>query len=108
LGRGFGSYDHASYRILDSDFLGRLIDMGILGLAAYVLMMLSVVATARPVIRSRHPTWAPVALACAAAGVATLVGAALFDELSFPHDPYIFLTLAGFLAAIATRSRVES
>jgi hypothetical protein len=108
LGRGFGSYDHTSYRILDSDFLGRLIDMGVLGLAAYVLMMVSVVATARPLIRSRHPTWAPMALACAAAAVATLVAAALFDEMSFPHGPYIFLTFAGFLAAIATRSRAES
>jgi hypothetical protein len=108
LGRGFGSYDHASYRILDSDFLGRLVDMGILGLAAYVLMMVSVIATARPLIRSRHPTWAPMALACAAAAVAALVAAALFDVFSFPHGPYIFVTFAGFLAAIVTQSRVES
>jgi hypothetical protein len=106
FGRGFGSYDHVSHRTLDSDLLGRLVDVGVLGLAAYALMMVSVVATARRLIRSRDPTWVPMALACAAAAVAALVAAALFDVISFPHVPYIFLTLAGFLAAIATRSRV--
>jgi hypothetical protein len=108
FGRGFGSYDHVSYRILDSDLLTRLIDMGVLGLAAYALIMISVVATARPLIRSRHPTWAPTAMACAAAAVGAFVAAALFDMMSFPHVPYIFLTLAGFVAAIATRSRADS
>ena len=63
---------------------------------------------ARPLIRTRHPAWAPTALACAAAAVAALVAAALFDVFTFPHGPYIFLTFAGFLAAFATRSRAES
>ena len=108
FGRGFGSYSHVNYRILDSDLLSRLVDMGVVGLAAYVLVMVSVIATARRVIRSRHPKWAPIALVCASAAVAILVASALFDVMSFPHVPYIFLTLAAFLAVIVGQPREES
>jgi hypothetical protein len=104
LGRGFGSYDHVSYRLLDSEILGRLVDMGLLGLLSLGLMIVMIVGTARALIRSRHPVWSPTALAVAAAAIAYLVVAFLFDVSSFPHTPYVLMTLAGFLAVVVAGS----
>lgn len=104
FGRGFGSYEHsfapAENRILDSDLLLRVVETGVVGLAAFLLMIGAVIAAAIPVIRGGDPGRAPAALAIAAAAIAFLVLSALFDEWSFPHAVYVFLTLAGLLAAI--------
>ena len=47
LGRGWGSYNHESYRILDSEILHRTIETGVLGLVAFLLIPLVVLASAR-------------------------------------------------------------
>jgi len=107
FGAGFGSYEHASNpgenRILDSDLLMRLVEMGTVGLAAFLAMIGIVAVTAGRVARTRDPARAGPAMAIAAAAVAFGVLSAFFDEWSFPHAPYVFLTLAGLLAAM-TRS----
>jgi hypothetical protein len=100
FGRGWGSYDHASYRILDTELLHRLIEMGVVGLLAFLFMGASVVLSARATIASRHPSRAPIALIGAAAAVSFLVVSTLFDVLSFPHATYIFLYMAGLVAAL--------
>ena len=103
FGRGYGSYNHDTYRILDSEILLRTIEGGVLGLASFLLIGLSVIASARRTIRSRDPTSAETALIGAAIAVAFLVLAFLFDELSFPHVPYIFLYMAGLVAVVVAR-----
>ena len=100
FGRGFGSYEQTRYRILDSEILHRLVEVGVIGLFAYLAMMIAVVAAVRRTIHSRDPVLAPVALAAAGAAVAYLTVSTLFDALSFPHTPYIFLTFAGFAAVL--------
>jgi hypothetical protein len=100
FGRGYGSYDHVTYRVLDSEILSRLVDSGILGLLSVVLVPVCIVAAASGLIRSRDPVWSPPALAVAGAAVAFLVLAFLFDVTSFPHTPYILMSLAGLLAVI--------
>ena len=107
FGRGYGTYDHTSYRILDSEILSRVIEVGVLGLIAYVFMIVCVVVAALAVIRARDPTWSPIALACAAAAVAFLVLSFLFDVMAFPHVPYLLLSLAGLLAAVVAPSESE-
>lgn len=107
FGRGYGSYDHNSYRILDNDMLTRLVESGIAGLIAFVLIVVAIIATAAPVIRSRDPARAPPALAIAAGAAPFLVLSALFDIMSFPHAPYVLLTLAGLLAVIVGAERRE-
>jgi hypothetical protein len=97
FGRGYGTYEHASYRILDMELLHELVEVGVLGMAAYVLMIVAVIAVARGPIRARRSRDGPVALAVAAAAIAFLVVSTLFDAMSFPHCPYIFLWLAGLL-----------
>jgi hypothetical protein len=100
FGRGWGSYNHETYRILDSEILHRTLEMGLLGIVAFLLMGLSVILSARKTIAGRDPQRAPVALvgAAAAAGFLTLSG--LFDILSFPHATLIFLYMAGIVALV--------
>jgi hypothetical protein len=103
FGRGYGSYDHVAYRVLDSEILSRLVDGGVLGLLSLITMLFCIVIAASPLIRSRHPVWAPPALAVAAAAIAFLVLSFLFDVSSFPHTPYILMSLAGLLAVMVSQ-----
>ena len=104
FGLGFGTYEHSfsptSYRILDSDLLMRVVEMGLIGLAAFLFMVITVIVVASPIIRGRDPGRADMGLVAAAAAVAFLILSALFDQWSFPHAPYVFLTLAGLLAVV--------
>ena len=100
FGRGYGSYDHVSYRILDSEALNRVVDTGVVGIVAYLLMLGSILFCARPLIRDRDNPLAKLALAVSAATVAFLTLSFLFDVTSFPHTPYILMSLAGFLAVM--------
>ena len=106
FGRGWGSYNHQSYRILDSEILHRVIEAGVLGLVAFVLVAVAVVASSRKTIASRDPASAPVALIGASIAIGFLVLATLFDVMSFPHAPYIFLYMVG-LAAVVLGPRVR-
>jgi hypothetical protein len=101
LGRGYGSYEHTTYRILDNDLLMRLVETGLIGLTAFVAMLLAVVVIAAPIIRARSPEWAGPALAVAAATTAFLVLSVLFDIMSFPHPPYLLMVLLGLFAVVA-------
>ncbi len=107
FGRGFGTYDHTSYRILDSEILMRLVETGVVGLVAFLLMAASIVIVARRTIRSAHPKWAPIALIGAAAAVGFATMSTLYDVLSFPHPPYLLLCLAGMVAVIAKGTEEE-
>jgi hypothetical protein len=101
FGRGFGTYDHLSYRILDMELLHQLMEVGIVGLIAYVSLAVAIVIVARRLIHGPHPSATSVGLIAAAAAMAFLVVSSLFDVMSFPHCPYILLFLAGFLAVTA-------
>lgn len=130
LGRGFQSYDPHKYRILDNEYLGLLITVGLLGLGAYIALLATILGSAHGVLRTHSPpsprrreavaVWAAgrgtasddferdsererasLALAAlASVGVVALAGA-LFDVLSFPHVPYLLF----FLAALVTTLR---
>ncbi|HEV7750734.1 MAG TPA: hypothetical protein VGO71_04295 [Baekduia sp.] len=106
LGRGYGAYSEARYRILDNQLLGYLVMIGVVGLLSYAAIMASTVAAARRWIRGRDPTTATPHLVAAAAAVVFLVVSQLFDAMAFPHAPYVFLSLAG-LAAASTYRRPE-
>jgi hypothetical protein len=104
IGRGFGSYENANApadnRILDSELLLRVVETGIIGLAVFLLVIGTVIVVAAGILRQGDPLRAPPALAIGAAGAAFLCLTSLFDEWSFPHAVYIFLTLAGLLAVL--------
>ncbi|MCA1569571.1 MAG: hypothetical protein LC798_04465 [Chloroflexi bacterium] len=101
LGRGYGSYDHETYRILDSQILLLLIEMGVLGLGLYLLVPTTVVAASRRAIASRDPARVTVGLVGAASGVCFIVTSTFYDALSFPHAVYVFLYFAGLVTVVA-------
>ncbi len=103
FGRGYGSYNHETYRILDSEILNRVVETGLVGLLAFLLVGISVVLVARRTIAGRDPTYAPLALVGAAAAVCFLVVSTLYDVLGFPHATYIFLYLAGLVTVVVAR-----
>lgn len=105
LGRGWGTYAHDKYRILDNNYLLLLIEVGILGLAAFVAMVASVWVTAARLVgrEGRRPRDGP-ALAAAAGASAFAIAMALFDALSYAQVPYFFF----FLAALVAIERRES
>jgi O-antigen ligase len=101
LGRGFGSLDPDNprwYRVLDNEYLGELFQVGLVGLLAYLAMVIGPLFTAHRVIR-RDASRAPPMVAAAAGCAAYAVVSATFDAMSFPQAPYAFLFAAGLIAA---------
>jgi small-conductance mechanosensitive channel len=104
FGRGYGSYDHNTYRILDSEILLVGIETGILGLAAFLMIGISVILAARKTVALRDPRWSPAALWGVAAGVCLLVVSTLYDLIGFPHGTCIFLYTAGLVGVVVGRA----
>jgi hypothetical protein len=103
LGRGFGTIDpeHANqFRINDDEYIDEIWEVGVVGLLAYLAMILAPVVVARRAIRARDPAVSSLALAASAGCVAYLAVNALFDALAFPQAPYMFFMVAA-LATIA-------
>jgi hypothetical protein len=101
LGRGFGTLDSErvdTYRIFDNEYLGELFQVGALGLLAFLAMIVTPLLVARSVLRSDDPVRGPPALAAGAGCLAFGVACALYDILTFPQAPYLFL----FMAAMCT------
>jgi O-antigen ligase len=97
MGRGYGTYDGLKYRILDNQYLGLLVTVGVIGTAAYLIMLLSGVTAVHRFARGKRASPVPpsVLLALAAGVLSFVVGSALFDVLSFPHVTYeLFFVLA--------------
>lgn len=105
LGRGFGTYTAQKYRYIDNEYLGRLIETGAVGAAAYVLMILTVMFTAHATIRRRDPTRSGVALAASAGVFAYGVAGFLFDDLGFVQCPYLFFFAAAMIVVARTPKR---
>lgn len=101
FGRGFGTLDSErvdTYRIFDNEYLGQLFQVGALGLLAFIAMIVTPLFVARSVLRSDDPVRGPPALAAGAACLAFGVACSLYDILTFPQAPYLFL----FMAAMCT------
>jgi O-antigen ligase len=99
LGRGYGSYDHLKYRILDNQYLGLLVTVGIVGTASYILLLISGMVSAHRA-RRRSRAVPPHMMAAASGAIASfMVGSALFDVLSFAHVTYMLMFVLGLIVA---------
>jgi hypothetical protein len=112
LGRGFGTLNPdqpSQFRINDDEYLDEIWEVGVVGLLAFLWMILTPVVMARAAIRTRGPTVASLALASSGGCVAFLVVCALFDALSFPQAPYMFFLVAALttIAAAGPEGNVE-
>jgi hypothetical protein len=104
LGRGFGTLNPqqpSQFRINDNEYIDELWEVGILGLLAFLWMILAPVMSARRAIRTRGPTVGSLALATSGGCIAFLVACALFDALSFPQAPYMFFAVAALTTIAA-------
>ncbi|MBB3041937.1 O-antigen ligase family protein [Nocardioides sp. LMS-CY] len=99
FGRGFQTF-LPSYRILDNQYLGLLIEVGVVGLTAFLLLVVTGLRAARVTrVRGGSPTLSQLGqglLGAVAAGAVTL---ALFDALSFPMSAGTFFLLLGIAGA---------
>jgi hypothetical protein len=100
VGRGYESYDHVKYRILDNQYLGLIVGVGLLGVVAYAALILGAMGSALRLVRLGDPVRGPPALGLAAALAVLLVAGGLFDVLSFPHVPYLAFLLIGLVVAL--------
>jgi hypothetical protein len=110
IGRGYGTLDSIkvdTYRIFDNEYLGQLYQVGLLGLLAWIALILTpIVIAVRFAARSDNPLRGPPALAAAAGCLAFAVAAALYDILTFPQAPYLFLFLAAMCTTAASVEKV--
>jgi O-antigen ligase len=109
IGRGYGTHNsiqHDTYRIFDNGYLDLVYEVGLLGLLAWLAMVLLPVFQARYAARSDNPLRGPPALAASAGLLAFGMAAALYDVLSFPQAPYLFVFLAAMCTCAASEERV--
>lgn len=109
IGSGYGVLDpdnYRWYRILDNEYLDQLFQVGIVGLVAYLSIVVTALTTAHRVIR-RNGAYAPLALAAAAGCAAFGVVSATFDAAGFPQAPYTFMFAAALIVVAAVRQRQE-
>jgi O-antigen ligase len=100
VGRGFQSYDPFKYRILDNEFLGLLIGVGVIGLVIYLCIFGALMRFSQRMIRAPGPTKRSSALIMLAMLTVALVSNALFDVLSFSHVSYLFFFVAAMVIAL--------
>jgi O-antigen ligase len=101
FGRGFKTF-LPSYRILDNQYLLTTIETGIVGLAAFLALLISAIALAR---RSRRQSTDPrvrsLAQALAASVTAAAFSFAFYDEFSFPMAASLLFIVLGTTGAMA-------
>jgi O-antigen ligase len=105
FGRGFRTF-LPSYRILDNQYLGVLIEMGFVGLAAVIgLFVVAVVSRIQLRRRSTDPDVRSMAQALAAAVAATAISFALFDAFSFTMAASLLFLVLGCSSALGRLAR---
>jgi hypothetical protein len=104
LGRGFGTIDPddpQNFRINDNEYLDEIWEGGVVGIVAYIWMILSAPALARRAIRGDDWERSQLTLAASAGCIAFLVVSGLFDALAFPQAPYLFFVAAALTTVAA-------
>ena len=103
FGRGFSTF-LPTYRILDNQYLGLLIETGFVGLCALLGLFLVTIGVGMRTTRlAGSPEDRSLARALTASVVVATVGFVTFDALGFPQVPgllFLFLGLVGSTAGI--------
>ena len=99
VGRGFSTF-LPSYRILDNEYLLLLVEAGLLGLGAFLVLLGTAVWCARAVrLMTGDPGAAERAQGLAAGLCAAAAGFATFDGLSFPMGTGMLFLVIGLAGA---------
>lgn len=100
FGRGYGTYDHAKYRVLDNQLLLLAVEVGLIGLLAWLATICSAFWRAHRMRHSPDHLKSSYGVAAAAAMAGFGVSCGLFDALAFPQVPYMFFLTAGFIVVL--------
>jgi hypothetical protein len=100
LGRGQGTYAPPTDRIVDSDIVLPLVETGVLGLVAILMIPISVILICRRTASRPESEWSGAAVTGVAAGVCFLSVMMLYSVMSLSHAPDVFFYIAG-LAVVA-------
>lgn len=99
MGRGFGTFQ-PRYRIFDNQYLLSLVELGVLGLLAILVLFGCAYAAARRVCRqATDPTMALLGQGLAAAVCVGGTGLAIYDGFSFPMGTGTMFLLIGMTGA---------
>lgn len=105
LGRGFSTF-LPQYLILDNQFLGLLIELGVLGLAAFlVLVAMSIIIPWTTTGRSADAGLRQLGSAVSASVAATALTFAFFDGLGFPMSAGLMFMMFGVSASLVRSAR---
>jgi O-antigen ligase len=101
FGRGFGTFIPGIYRTLDNQYLGVVVEVGIVGLVALIILFIGGIVSAS-LIRHRAKDESTRDLAqCLKAGLAVIaVNAATFDALGFAMCAGLTFVLMGAVGAL--------
>ena len=99
FGRGFLTFLPA-YRILDDQYLGLLIEIGVVGLAAYVGLLVSGVVGGLRLRRTANEIDGLLGVSLAASLASALASFALFDGFSFPMAASLSFLMLGCVGAL--------
>jgi O-antigen ligase len=118
FGRGYNTYILTNFRelglvgvnhgSLDNQYLGTVVEMGFVGLAALLMLMIASSCVARGIrIRAQDQPTRDLGQAFLAAFVAVAVGMATFDGLGFPMFTGQYFLLLGLAGALWRITRDE-
>ncbi|MBU4215298.1 MAG: O-antigen ligase family protein [Actinobacteria bacterium] len=102
FGRGFGTF-LPRYRILDNQYLGMLVEIGAVGLLAFVVLLATGAVVTRRVFRAVATTSSDRSLSMSllATVAAAAAACATFDSFGFPQVGGLLFAALGLLAALA-------
>jgi O-antigen ligase len=107
FGRGFGTFIPTRYFYLDNQYLGLLIDVGIVGTVAFVALLVVGVSVARGARRGADPETRSLGQALAAGILAAMVTAATFDLFAFSMVSSLLFLQMGCAGALWRLRRAE-
>ncbi len=101
-GRGFGTFIPGIYRTLDNQYLGLLVETGVLGVLAFVTLVVGTVVVAGQVRRRSTDDRTRDLAQCLKAGIVVIaVDAATFDALGFAVCSGLLFVFVGAVAVMS-------
>lgn len=105
-GRGFATF-LPNYRILDNQYLGLLVETGVVGVGALLGLLATGIVVASRIRRSpRDPLDASLATSLTASVAVAAMACATFDALGFPQVAGMLVLSLGCIAALARHNGV--